>query len=246
MKNPRQILAAGTTHPGIAGANNEDAYTIDLDERIFVLADGMGGYQAGEHASQMAVESLTRQLRSFDPADSLTIEEFLAKALYDVHQTIRQAAATDDGLYGMGTTMVAAWMPTPEPAAWLLHVGDSRAYRIRQGKLELLTDDHTYFVQLQRAGKLPNDSRDWPPRNLLSQAVGASDLIYPEVDKIRVKSGDRLLLCSDGLTSVVGDAELAELLGAKSSVDITSQELIGAALNNKASDNVTVIVIAAV
>jgi protein phosphatase len=206
----------------------------------------MGGYQAGEHASQMAVESLTRQLRSFDPADGLTIEEYLANALYDVHQKIRQAGATDDGLYGMGTTMVAAWIPKIVSAVWLLHVGDSRAYLMRAGDLQLLTEDHTYFFQLQQAGKLPDDPLDWPPRNLLSQAIGATDLIYPEVDKIQVKFSDRLLLCSDGLTSVVGDAELAELLRAKSPVERTSQELIDAALNNKASDNVTVIVIAAV
>jgi serine/threonine protein phosphatase PrpC len=241
--NKIHLKSAGATHPGFVRDNNEDAFVTNPYKRLYVLADGMGGHLAGERASQIAVEQFAAGFDSFIPLDDHSVENFLLDNVLSTHQAIRDAAAKDEWSFGMGTTLVAGWMPADYANFWIIHVGDSRAYRLRSGMLELLTEDHTYFSQLKQAGQLPANPKDWPPRNILSQALGASEWIYPEVKQVEIYPGDRFLLCSDGLTSAMTDDELCHHLNRGVPVDQVCEKLIQTALRNGAQDNVTVIVV---
>jgi protein phosphatase len=145
----------------------------------------------------------------------------------------------------MGTTLVAAWKPNGSGRLYLANIGDSRAYLLRRGKLKLLTEDHTYLNQLKHAGFLPKNPRDWPPRNILYQALGVSDEINPDISSLDLQPKDRLLLSSDGFYELFSDREITRLLSAHAEPHELCKNLVLAALQNGAEDNVTVVVIEA-
>jgi PPM family protein phosphatase len=241
-----RLRAAGVSHPGLVRENNEDNFLIEPEMGLFLLADGMGGHQAGEVASRVAIEAISGLLHKFSLRGRFTPNFLLPQITSAVHKSIRKYALRDEHLVGMGTTLVAAWWPQIENKLWLLHVGDSRAYLLRNQTLKLLTEDHTYYNEWRRSGQLTDDVSEWMPRNILTQALGYSNEIFPDISSVDLVSGDRLLLCSDGLTDLITEDEILDILSSEESPAEICECLVDAALSQGGRDNITVLILDAV
>jgi len=235
------IRVGSATHTGLVREGNEDTLLADRAMRLFVVADGMGGHLAGEVASRIAVETIQQSIRRA-PATAGPIES-LQGALESAHRAIKESAEADPRRRGMGTALAALWIPPESPCVWVAHVGDCRCYLFRDGRIERLTDDHTLYNQLARAGLLPSDTADRPSPHTLTQSLGASDVIAPEVKAVRTRAGDLFLLCSDGLTDMVDDDRLAALIAASSDPQALCDELVAEANRGGGRDNITVIAV---
>lgn len=236
------------THPGLVRPLNEDALGADPQAGLFVLADGLGGYNAGEIASTMAVSTLLAGLsarlaaaaaegQAFDPRQSLH------QALVEMNSGIFRAALNSAAFEGMATTVVIAWLLGDR--LWVAHTGDSRLYRLRDGDLVQLTRDHSFSQELLDAGMVTEDeARLLPAKNLVTRALGASPEIEPEIHDYDVLAGDVLLLCSDGLTEMVLHGEIATLMKALLP-DITeaARRLVDMANEAGGRDNTSVVLV---
>ena len=222
------------THVGKVRNNNEDALIV-IEPETFVVADGMGGASAGEVASQMLVDSVKQFLTKNPPPWN---EKLLSQAILLANDKILNRARLNLELRGMGTT--ATILSLDGGTAYFAHVGDSRLYLLRDNNLAQITEDHSYVETLVRQGEItPEEARFHPMKNVLTQAVGAIAEIEIDSSNFPVQSGDIFLLCTDGLTNMVEDELIAEiLLGASNPADA----LIDAALSNGGKDNVSVIV----
>lgn len=211
--------------------SNEDA--LLLSDPVFAVADGMGGARAGEVASAMAVAAL----HGFDGG-----EQELAQAIEDVNLRIHSASRNDASLLGMGTTITAAMIDGE--ALVLAHVGDSRAYVLRAGQLRQLTDDHSLVGELIRRGALtPEEAERHPQRSVITRALGADETVDVDVLRVPVETGDLILLCSDGLTGMVSDAELARILRGGGELNELAQQLVVAANRAGGEDNITAVLL---
>jgi len=249
-----QVEAYGRTECGPVRDNNEDALLIDVAEGIFIVADGMGGHAAGEVASAMAVEGVheilvgeqdpdeTRLVRTIDVQNTAdVVRERLRYAMNQASQRIRRVSEERPGTRGMGTTVVTLVIDGDQ--AHLAHVGDSRAYLLREGSATRLTRDHTVVQQEIDAGRLaPELARLLPHRNILTQSVGFHGPVEPDTSTRVIEPGDIFLLCSDGLTDVLEDHQLAEIADGHE-VDDLPEVFVEAALGAGAEDNVTVVVV---
>lgn len=235
--------ATAITDNGLRRPENEDAYLVDVEKGLFCVADGMGGHAAGEVASRMAVDVLAREMAR---PDAGALDARLRGAVVAANRAVLEAAERDPALAGMGTTLTALALALDDGGFTIAHVGDSRAYLLRHGELRQLTTDHTWVQQQVDAGLLsPRDARRHPLSSMLTRAVGiAAD---PEVDIIRgdLEPGDLLLLCSDGLTGMVEDDELAYILARDLPLDDAARELADAANRNGGADNITAVLIRA-
>jgi PPM family protein phosphatase len=234
-----EFAAYGATHQGLIRPGNEDAYLCG--RRVFAVADGLGGHVAGEVAAALALGPLEALDARDDPCEPLA--GALAEAVQEGNGAIFADAGANPERHGMGTTVTAAVVCGG--AAHLAHVGDSRAYLLRPSEgLHQLTVDHTPVAEAVAAGFLSREeAASHPERNLLSRVVGLEPAV--EVDTYRpvaLEAGDRLLLCSDGLTAVLTDEALARLLADLEDPRVACEELIRATLGGGAPDNVTVVV----
>jgi serine/threonine protein phosphatase PrpC len=222
-------------------SGNEDSYFCG--QTVFAVADGLGGHQGGEVASATAVEPLARlDGRGFaDPGEAA---EALATAIREANQAILDRAAGDPALYGMGTTVTAAAV-AGDGHVQLAHVGDSRAYLLREGALDQLTTDHTVVGELVRRGRLtPQQAAIHPERSILTRAVGLDPRVPVDLpDPLELRSGDQLLLCSDGLTEAVDDGRITALLSAAPDGQTACRSLIDAANDAGGPDNITVVLV---
>jgi PPM family protein phosphatase len=222
-------------------SGNEDSYFCG--QTVFAVADGLGGHQGGEVASATAVEPLARlDGRGFaDPGEAA---EALATAIREANQAILDRAAGDPALYGMGTTVTAAAV-AGDGQVQLAHVGDSRAYLLREGALDQLTTDHTVVGELVRRGRLtPQQAAIHPERSILTRAVGLDPRVPVDLpDPLELRSGDQLLLCSDGLTEAVDDGRITALLSAAPDGQTACRSLIDAANDAGGPDNITVVLV---
>jgi serine/threonine protein phosphatase PrpC len=235
------------THPGLVRPLNEDAIGADPSCGLFALADGLGGYNAGEVASVMAISAVLERLSSA-LADSQTSELAFTpdEAIYDtineINASIYNAALNSAAFEGMATTLVVGWFLGER--LWIAHTGDSRLYRYRDDQLEQLTRDHSFSQELLDAGMVTEEeARILPAKNLVTRALGASPEIEPEVQDLDVVAGDLILLCSDGLTEMVGSYEIAGLLAAHADMHETARRLVDLANEAGGRDNVSVIVV---
>ena len=227
--------AAGRTHVGRIRDHNEDAYLLRAP--LFVVADGMGGHRAGEVASAHAVD----ELRGALDAGRIESGADLVRALQDAHAVIVADAQRNPPRRGMGTTCVA--MLIGLDVAHVAHIGDSRAYLLRAGRLERLTEDHSLVAALVREGSLrEEDAERDPRRHIVLRALGADDEPRPDLREIPLLAGDRLLLCSDGLSGVVAEHDMATLL-ANGTPSEAADGLVARTLDLGAPDNVTVVVV---
>jgi protein phosphatase len=211
---------------------NEDNYFVRAP--LFVVADGMGGAQAGEVASEIAVRSFDAEL----PNGSLT--DALADVIRSANKRIHDKARADESLHGMGTTTTAAYVADDEVV--IAHVGDSRAYLLRDGELIRLTKDHSLVGELVARGKLTEEQAEQhPQRSVITRALGPEANVQVDVDSFRAKAGDLFLLCSDGLTSMVHEPKLLPLFQEHDSLEQLGKRLIDAANAAGGRDNITVI-----
>jgi PPM family protein phosphatase len=229
----------GATHAGKVRANNEDALLVGegRDETLFVVADGIGGFEAGEVASRIAVDVL----KELEPGASFEA------AISEANRRILAAGRGDERLSGMGTTVVAVRFggTRDEPVAQVAHVGDSRAYLLRGGSLRPVTEDHSLVAELVRSGDLTRDqAAEHPQKNLITRALGADEEVEVDTSVLPVEAGDRFLLCSDGLSDMIPETRVGEILAeAPGDPEKPARSLVSAALDAGGADNVTVIVV---
>ena len=222
------------THVGKVRYNNEDSLTV-IEPETYAVADGMGGASAGEVASQMLVETVKNfLLKTPRPWD----ENILAQAILLANDKILLTAARHEEYHGMGTT--ATILSLDGDKAHFAHVGDSRLYLLRENQLQQMTEDHSYVETLVRRGELTaQEARVHPMKNVLTQAVGAVKELQVDAGNFPVQSGDKFLLCTDGLTNMVDDETITKILQTESN---PADALIESALNAGGKDNVSVIV----
>jgi protein phosphatase len=237
------------SHPGKVRPLNEDAVGADPNIGLFVLADGLGGYNAGEVASTMAVCSLLACLGAelehahlsedgnFDPSRALR------EALVARNDEIFRAAMHSSMYEGMATTAVVAWFLGGR--LWVAHAGDSRLYRFRDGALEQITRDHSFSQELLDAGMISEaEARVLPAKNLVTRAVGASPALEPEVHDYALEAGDIILLCSDGLTEMVSHDDIGALVaGDEHNIAQAARRLVDNAIEAGGRDNCSVILV---
>jgi PPM family protein phosphatase len=203
---------------------------------LFVVADGMGGAQAGEVASKAAAESFDRELPQAPP------ERILEQTIEAANRTIHERAHSDPNLAGMGTTTTAMIVDLEAEEVAIGHVGDSRAYRLRAGKLERLTRDHSLVEEMRRKGQLTDaQAEDHPQRSIITRALGPEPEVKVDVQTVPAQAGDLFLICSDGLTTMLDDDHIARLLGRASSMDAAVRGLVDEANRAGGRDNITVV-----
>ncbi|HTM57152.1 MAG TPA: Stp1/IreP family PP2C-type Ser/Thr phosphatase [Candidatus Udaeobacter sp.] len=239
------LRVAAATDVGLRREHNEDAYVVwspaepaDRDRygQLLVVADGMGGSAAGEVASRTAIETVARRVRSHEDA----LDQALPRALEAAHQAIHDMSREQPELAGMGTTCTAVLVRGNQ--VWFAHVGDSRAYLVRGGRIEQLTADHSLVAQLvQQRLMTAEQARVDPRRNVLTRSIGVGDHIDVDSGALEggLRKGDTLLLCSDGLHGLVDDQELAGI--AAGDPDAACAALIELARERGGHDNITVV-----
>ncbi|MGH9382321.1 MAG: Stp1/IreP family PP2C-type Ser/Thr phosphatase [Thermoanaerobaculia bacterium] len=245
--SPGRLEACGLSDVGRARAHNEDSFASVPELGLFIVADGLGGHRHGELASGLAVESIRRAVEAAHAgragrAGSITHAQALREAVEGAHAEVLEAIEQDSSLVGMGTTVVALWVCGGTAA--IAHVGDSRAYCLRRGKLEQLTDDHSWVHEQVVEGHLSEaQAREHPLRNVVTQALGGYDPVTVAVVEQEARPGDVFLLCSDGLTSMLDDAEIAACTNGEGSLEELGQELVRRANERGGLDNITVVLI---
>jgi PPM family protein phosphatase len=239
------ITAAGRTDVGIIRSGNEDNFLMVPDRGIFVVADGMGGHAAGEVASEMAVRFVARELGSLRGLADDQVADRMRTSIRAANGAIFQRTLTEHDKRGMGTTVTA--LVLFETRFLVGQVGDSRAYLYRDGKLIQLTKDHSYVQEQVDAGYLtPEQARSHPYSNVITRCVGANSDVMPDIYLGTVKRGDLFLLASDGLTGMLEDPELAEMLGGGAKDRMPQDRvdaLITEANRHGGLDNITAIIV---
>jgi len=242
----QRVQAACASDVGRVRQNNEDNCLAALDRNLLIVSDGMGGHQAGELASKAMVtvlpQLIERRLASLGSARNRVIELALREAILEFSQRLRAESAGQPGLKGMGATVALVLLRGQE--AHLAHMGDSRIYLFRQGRLTQLTEDHSIVALLLKHGDItPEQVQDHPARGRLSRFVGMEGEVYPDVQTIKLQDGDQLLLCTDGLTNMITDEHIAQVLQANAEPGTACQALIAAANAAGGRDNVTTLVV---
>jgi protein phosphatase len=241
-----KLEAAGRSDSGLIRARNEDAILLRPEHRLFAVADGMGGHLAGNVASRLAVETIDLQVKdaALHDADVRILAERLVQAAQVANRTIIERGRADPELEGMGTTLTALAFPQQQSACAIAHVGDSRAYLWRAGRLAQLTHDHTWVQSQVDAGRLaPEQARGHPYASVLSRVLGMPDEFETDRLIIDVQPGDVFLLCSDGLTGMLSNDEIAAVLERNPAVDGMAGDLIDEANQRGGLDNITALLV---
>lgn len=248
------ISSAVATHPGMRRGGNEDAYCVRPDLGLYMVADGMGGHAAGEVASRLAVEAVEAFIEDtraadanrtwpfpYDPAISFEANRLMA-ALRLANRRLAAAVARDASLKGMATT--AAVLLAGPTGMTVAHVGDSRVYMIRAGEIRQVTDDHSWVSEQVRAGSMTeDDAKQHPWRNVVTRALSGGEDPEIDVNPLPTEPGDRLLICSDGLSGVVPREAFVPMIDAARSLDAACEALITAANDGGGPDNITVVLL---
>lgn len=247
------LSAFGLTDVGRKRKHNEDAYLMDIERGLFVVADGMGGHVAGEVASRLTVESIQEFIAGTEDEHDNTwpfgfnnrysVEgNRLSTAVERANERVMRAVLNRPELKGMGTTVVAVLFDGRR--ATLVHVGDSRAYLYRGGELLRLTDDHSWVQEQVNAGILSEDeAKTHPLKNVVTRALGGGAHVAVDLREIPTSRGDRYLLCSDGLTGMVSDEELLETIRSERSLEEGVRRLVELANERGGVDNITAIMV---
>ena len=234
------LRSAARTDVGRARERNEDSFFAGA--LVFAVADGLGGHNAGDVASKLAIEPLAQLDRTLDAMAPDDVGDALSASVLEANRAVYKRAQSDAKVRGMGTTLTA--VAIADGSASIAHVGDSRCYLLRGGALNQLSSDHTLVARMVQEGKLtPEQAEVHPQRSILTRALGAE----PEVDvdslEITLVPGDRILLCSDGLSSVIGEARIREIVSSNDDLDRATTQLIEEANAHGGPDNITVILV---
>ncbi|MGF7205600.1 protein phosphatase [Skermanella aerolata] len=249
--SPRSVEFAGGTDVGRVRSQNEDSFQIDNDLRLVLVADGMGGHIGGDIASRTAIEAVNDYILEYEPPEDgqgspelgpLDVSvDIVRTAVYRANQRIvglNRELGNPEGR-GMGTTLVGLWLPHGLSQAVVFHVGDSRLYRFRKGRLDQVTHDHSLYQAWVDAGR----SGDPPNRNIIMRALGIVDDVEADFSVQPIQAGDIYLLCSDGLNGMVPDDTIIDILAdiGETSLDAAWRQLIQEANDHGGKDNVTVV-----
>jgi protein phosphatase len=235
------LRAAARTDVGRRRAVNEDRYALAPDLGLYLVADGMGGHTAGQLASHLAAQAAVDALRALEAAEA-SLTEKLRYAVAASNRAIYATARAKPELAGMGTTLVAVLLGDERLA--LAHVGDSRAYLVRGGRIRQLTDDHSLVAELVRRREISRrDARGHPHRHVLTRALGVRRSVQADLAELTPTPGDTFILCSDGLTGHVDDAEIARISAGESDLDAACGTLVDLANARGGEDNITVLVV---
>ena len=247
-----RVKACGLSDVGLTRAHNEDYFEIDPRNRLYVVADGMGGHSHGEVAAQIAVNAIRDFIAKTADRDTTwpfgmdtrleRHSNLLKMAVRIAHDNVLRAISRDGSLYGMGTTVVG-FVLAGDVAA-VAHVGDSRAYLLRDGRLEQLTQDHTWVNEQVVAGFLSKEqARTHPLKNVVTRALGGESDVLVDIREVEVRPGDRFLLCSDGLTGMLSDGDIRERVGSGRSLHEVCRSLVNDSNARGGIDNVTVVLL---
>jgi serine/threonine protein phosphatase PrpC len=233
------------TDPGLARENNEDSVAIDEPTRLGILADGMGGYNAGEIASGMATTFIKSELgrwlsQAGRHANSREVRRAMEICVDNANRSIFNAANSNPQYSGMGTTLVLGVFQ--DSRLMLGHIGDSRCYRLRGTVFSQITKDHSLLQEQMDAGLItPEQAAVSTNKNLVTRALGVEDAVLLEVNEHRVEAGDLYLMCSDGLSDMLDDDAIARIVVGEAGLELKSQQLIEAANANGGRDNISVL-----
>jgi protein phosphatase len=244
--------SSGLSDVGVIRSHNEDCFEIDPENQVFVVADGMGGHSHGEIASRIAVDAIRDFVARTNDTDATLPFEMdtslarhgnrLRAAIRIAHDKVLRAIRQDASLHGMGTTVVGLLLDGQSIA--VAHVGDSRAYRLREGKLELMTQDHTWVNEQVVAGFLSEEqARAHPLKNVVTRALGGEADVEIDVREVPVEAGDLFLLCSDGLTTMLTDEEIASRIQNAERLEEVCSRLVRDANSRGGYDNVSVVLV---
>ncbi|TLN08513.1 Stp1/IreP family PP2C-type Ser/Thr phosphatase [bacterium] len=228
------------SHIGLVRKTNEDNSLVCEDLQLLAVADGMGGHQAGEVASRVALDTVSAYVTQNSGDIAANPGAVLQKALAEANQKIYRQARQESGYHGMGTTITAAILLPGK--AYLAHVGDSRAYLIHGGEIRLVTDDHSLVNELVKNGGITVDEASrHPQRNVLTRAVGSSAGVDVDLYEEATVRGDILLLCTDGLSNLLSPGEIRDIVTGVASLEEGTARLVELALAGGGADNITVI-----
>ena len=234
--------AAALSDRGRKRPSNEDAFGFSVEHGVYLVCDGMGGAAAGEIASSLAVDEVLRRLTNRDPQ----VEPQVAaeEAIHAANETIFSRAKKNPSLSGMGTTLVG--LVTDDRRVWVVNVGDSRCYRMRDSELQQITVDHSLVEEQVRMGRMTlEEAARSPFRNVITRALGTQSEITPDIFALEAADGDLFLLCTDGLTRELTDAQIAAQLIANAPLDELCTRLVDEAKKAGGNDNITCIVVRA-
>ncbi len=248
-----KLICAGMTDVGNAREHNEDDfYLSEGNEALCVVADGMGGHRSGEVASAMAIKAMVEYYRETMSEEDFSSESVNGEDTVDlIQRRLRQAvlkansavftAASDSELYrGMGTTVVSGYFTNE--GVYFANIGDSRAYRLRDGKLQQRTEDHSLANEYVRMGILAaEDIEYFPYKNVITRACGLTDEVEVDVHYEELQVGDLFLFCTDGLTDMVRDNQIEEMLVEEQDIEVLCKQLVDRANQNGGDDNITLI-----
>ena len=249
------VKAFGLTHVGRQRQHNEDSFLVENEAHLFLVADGMGGHAAGEIASKIAVESINEFIvhtkeddgtwpHAYDEQYKRSTNRLMA-AVRLANTRVLEAMRKDARLRGMGTTVVAALADAGNNTMSVAHVGDSRAYLIRDNQLSRITNDHSWVFEQVQAGMLTEaEAEKHPLRNVITRALGGALQVSPDATEIAAKTGDVYLLCSDGLTGMVPEDEILRLVTSHDGdLEAAAQALIDTANERGGLDNITAVLV---
>jgi len=255
MAKHYKATAAGITDVGLQRDHNEDSYLLLPEQDLFVVADGMGGHRAGDVASRLATESMADFFRATAPGTDatwpfhfdaeLTEEEnrLLTAIRIANHQILEQSLKSQD-CHGMGTTVVGTLFSRRQERLYIGHVGDSRAYRVRGGAISQLTSDHSLVNEyLMTMPELTDEQRSELPKNVITRALGMQESVAIDLQSVQVEAGDVFVLCSDGLSGMLEDSEIAELVGDGQDLDASCRRLVMQANEHGGEDNITAVLV---
>lgn len=238
-----ELQSFGLSDIGLTRRNNEDVWAALTNIGFFAIADGMGGHKAGEVAASEAIEHLCTSAKKLQTTDAFQLALALKDAIEQANHWVYRLGQGSDLLTGMGTTLCCLFW-TPEAVIYA-HVGDSRIYRLRKQTLELLTKDHSLFTRWIESGKLAEEAEETAFRykNVITRAVGTASKVEPEVAVALHQPGDLYLLCTDGLTDVLGIDEIQTMLNRSPTLESAAHQLIRRAKIKGSSDNMTLLLI---
>jgi protein phosphatase len=246
-----RVRFSGETHVGMKRKLNEDNFGLPDEERLAIVADGMGGHASGEVASQMAVETVSAYFKATQDGAEVTWPfkmdrgdryeaNRMTVAIKLANQRIHEAAQRSEEMHGMGTTVVATHFL--DNRVVVAHVGDSRVYRLRKGQLLQLTEDHSLLNDYIKMSRLREDEAfKFQQKNVIVRALGMKESVQVDLQLDTPQMDDVYLLCSDGLTSMVPDAQINEILNRENDLDRACERLISAANEQGGVDNITVV-----
>ncbi|HPZ07593.1 MAG TPA: Stp1/IreP family PP2C-type Ser/Thr phosphatase [Candidatus Eremiobacteraeota bacterium] len=234
------MKAAGLSDTGKSRSNNQDSFSIDIKNKIFIVADGMGGHYGGEVASGTTVKEINNYWQK-NLSSGKTPDYHIRKAIHKVNKQIFSLNKN------MGTTLEV--LVIADNAAWIGHIGDSRIYRWRNNKIELLTNDHTKVKELMDSGHLDRESaKHYPFQHVITKAIGIEPLVWPDVFSVDLQAGDIIIMCSDGLTGdmskkIVSEEDMADILETNLDMEQSCKEFVHKANEVGGPDNITVVLI---